>query len=188
VAEATAGSRARYAGGGCQGRPSAGDRRTGKLARKSFVRHSVWTVRPLAASAPAGWLNRVARCRSNRSRNCHWLRYAVAPQESSHRKQVVSAEYEQPPIRVRSWQRSLALRSTAAPAQQVGSGTGFARAACVAPLRRQYVSKGSLVSSRWAVARGRQPNSSVKRTSNGGPRLFASHRSVTPLAAAYLKR
>ena len=75
---------------------------------------------------------------------------------------------------------SLALRSTAAPGQQVGLGTGFARAEGITPLRRQCVSQVGLGSARWAVAHGHQPNPSVNRTSNSGLRPLS--------AAGYFKR
>ena len=83
---------------------------------------------------------------------------------------------------------SLALRSTAAPGRKVGGGTGFARAAAVVPLRHRRVPKFGFGSARLTVANVRRPNTSVKRTSNGGRRWFVPLPSVTPLAAAYLKR
>ena len=41
------------------GRPSVGGRRTAGLIRESFRPRPVWAVRPLAASAPAGWRSEV---------------------------------------------------------------------------------------------------------------------------------
>ena len=105
-------------------------------------------------------------------------------------KRAVNSKHKQPLVEARLRQSfcSLALRNTAAPLRKVGSGTGFARAAEVAPLRHQVVSKGGRSLAHWAIVHGRRPNPSVERTSNGGPRWFASQRSATPLAATHLKR
>jgi hypothetical protein len=87
------------------------------------------------------------------------------------------------------WSVSLALRSTAALGRnRGGGGTGFVSAASIAPLRQEHVSKGSFGLARWAVAHGRLPNTSVKRTHNSGRRWYASARPVTLLCAAYLIR
>ena len=97
-------------------------------------------------------------------------------------KHVVNAKHKQPLVGVLPGQPvcSLALRSTAAPGRKVGSGTGFARAAGITPLRHQPVSEGGLVSAHRAIAHGPLPNTTVNRTSNSGLRPLS--------AAGYLRR
>jgi len=103
---------------------------------------------------------------------------------------AVNPKHKQPRLcpLPQGWSLSLALRSTAAPGPQVGPGTGFARAAGAGRFKQRTVSKRGLHSARLAVAHGPKPNPSIERTSNGGARWFAPSRSVTPLAAAHVKR
>ena len=103
--------------------------------------------------------------------------------ERRRMSQTTSAQREQLKVGARVWQPfiSLALCHTAAPRRKAGLATRFARATCVALLRHQCVSEGSFrVSTRWAVAHRRVPNTAVNRTSNIRLRLLS--------AAGYLRR
>jgi hypothetical protein len=156
----------------CLGRPSAGGRRTGGLARS----RTQAAPRATAAGLPGSH-----RCTASmRSVPALLLRLPVL--RHIHRGGFA--------FRARQWQSSLAkgraVSCLTAQGRCLGVETHGPVHAVAATFAWRRATQGRF--SATAMAAFTVPNTTVERTANGGACLSASARSATPLSAAHLRR
>jgi hypothetical protein len=141
------------------GRPSVGGRRTAGLARRSLRPRSAWAVRPLAASAPAGWRGEVAFDHGSSSAKV-LVQFPVTVAPGRRRMVSVAAVQQLCEGRRQQW--------ASLPATRAGRSRARERHTAMATVRFQGPLHPITLGSRQRP----QPNPSIEGTSSSKLRLL----------------